>query len=633
MMMIRTLLAAASLCWLADSAVVEYTWDMRDWVVDFKRPTWSGEGKAARKKPFDIPDDMRKGAMLVNGVYPGPLLECFENDTLVVTVVNNLLSGATSIHWHGVHPVDEPWMDGAAWVTQAPIGPGQNMTYRFRAWPAGTHYWHSHMDAMQSAKGIRGGIVVKKRDDPLESRYSEERVLVLAEEWQNPDVCMKLEGAVPGNDVCSDMDYGSLNGQVGPGDKQDVFDPAYPYPLVDVEQGKCYRFRIIAMMSNVENYVFTLAGHNMTLISLDGTDVEPIMITSINMHIGERADVIVCADQEPGYYKMGFRYDYGCGLEKGHFIPPGFHPVKNCAFSGMLHYTNGKEGIFSYEAPKMPGNRASGEGGGKDPKPVHGVPFDLTNPPDWSKTQPLELRPEPEEPDARYLISLGLKGPVYSKVTDLPLEKGQWYMDLDERRMPWKRPETPLLHTQGGKCGAEGVPVLNVPEEAETIEIVLNNLSPNAHNIHLHGLMFQVINVGNIPWCNLNKTGCFVMPEQLNPCPKEDRDLGDHNGGLSELDFYWGCKYNEEKDRGKQNLASPLRKDSFQLWQRTWAVLRIRVNAPGVWLFHCHMEQHVPLGMVMALNIKPSQQKKVPNSVPTEGSCPKWMEDEEEDDF
>ena len=36
------------------------------------------------------------------------------------------------------------------------------------------------------------------------------------------------------------------------------------------------------------------------------------------------------------------------------------------------------------------------------------------------------------------------------------------------------------------------------------------------------------------------------------------------------------------------------------------------------------MEQHVPLGMVMALNVLPSKQPPVPKDVPTEGPCPVW---------
>ena len=94
-------------------------------------------------------------------------------------------------------------------MTQAGIAPGGNFTYRFKAWPAGTHYWHSHMDGMQSAKartptptptpqhpprsqGMRGAIVIKRRDDPAHYAamglpYSEERLVVLSDEWRDPE--------------------------------------------------------------------------------------------------------------------------------------------------------------------------------------------------------------------------------------------------------------------------------------------------------------------------------------------------------------------------------------------------------------------------------------------------------------
>ena len=51
------------------------------------------------------------------------------------------------------------------------------------------------------------------------------------------------------------------------------------------------------MASNAENYIVTTAGHDMTLISLDGVDVRPIQISEFNLHIGERLDVILCANQ------------------------------------------------------------------------------------------------------------------------------------------------------------------------------------------------------------------------------------------------------------------------------------------------------------------------------------------------
>jgi len=289
-----------------------------------------------------------------------------------------------------------------------------------------------------------------------------------------------------------------------------------------------------------------------------------------------------------------------------------------------LHYANEPEGRpFHYGPPTSP----KGTGGGANPKPVSGPSFDLTNPSAWTLTEPVDVRPEKPEPDARFTISLGLNGPLYNDPTDDPLTKGRWYMDIDGRRESWKKPMSPTLHTKN-KCGGVGVPIIDVPEDASTVEIVLNNLSPTAHNIHLHGMLFQVINMANFSWCNVNKTACFLMPKQVNPCPRANRRFADnnHTGGIEDL--YWGCVYNEETDKATQNLAKPLRKDSFQLWQRSWAVLRIHAWAPGVWQFHCHMEQHIPLGMITALNVLPSQQKPVPDDVPTEGPCQKWSDPE-----
>jgi len=599
-----------------------FEWIVEDWVVDFLRPTADLGGKAKRQTPFKIPEANRKGAILVNGQYPGPTVEVFENDTVSINVVNGMISESTSIHWHGIHPHETPWTDGTVGVTQAPIGPGQNYTYTFKAWPAGTHYWHSHMDGMQSAKGLRGAFLVKERDVAKFPKYDEDKLVILADEWQNPEVCLKLEGAMAGNDVCSDIDYASVNGQVAWGDLQKPDLSKYPYPLIAVDKGKCYRMRFIMMASNAENYIVKMAGHDMTLIALDGVPVRPLQITTLNMHIGERADVIVCADQEEGYYPMEMTYDYACSLTPGHFIPPGFHAVSSCNFYAFLKYSGMKRWPFGPKVPSSP----SGTGGGKNPRTVEGVPFDLTKPGDWKKTGPVENEPLPAKADVSFTVSLGLNGPLYDQPTDQPMRHGRWYMDVDGRRKSWEKPLTPLLHTKN-KCGTNGAPVLDIPEDAQTVEIVLNNLSPTAHNIHMHGMLFQVVNIANFEWCNVNRTDCFLMPKQLNPCPSKNRRWADENHTSGLEDLYWGCAYDPEEDVKTQNLDNPLLKDSFQLWQRSWAVIRFQATFPGVWQFHCHMEQHIPLGMIFAVNVLPSKQPPIPHDVPTEGPCPVWSGD------
>ena len=277
-------------------------------------------------------EDVRKHALLINGQYPGPEINVYENDTIVVTLINKMASEAATLHWHGIHQIGTPFMDGSSGVAQAAILPGQSFTYEFLAFPAGSHWYHSHVDAVQSAQGIKGSLIVKKREDPFKDLYSEELTINVSDEWREPGTCLRLEGAIPGNDVCADVRMVSWNGIYGDGSVE------YPYPTIQVEKDKCYRMRFIFMGVNTENLIISMAGHRMLLISKDGVDLAPINVTSFNMHLGERYDVIVCADQAPGNYLMSAKYDYACSLTPGHFIPPGFSAVPACEFFSFLNY-------------------------------------------------------------------------------------------------------------------------------------------------------------------------------------------------------------------------------------------------------------------------------------------------------
>ena len=101
------------------------------------------------------------------------------------------------------------------------------------------------------------------------------------------------------------------------------------------------------------------------------------------------------------------------------------------------------------------------------------------------------------------------------------------------------------------------------------------NLSPNAHTLHMHGMPFKVINVANFTsWCGLNQTACFGLPwwdptKILDKCPLKQRKPGDPNNKDILFGGYWGCTYNPLVDNRTQDLQTPLIKDSFQLWQRS----------------------------------------------------------------
>ena len=59
-------------------------------------------------------------------------------------VHNQMLHSSATIHWHGFHMHNTPWMDGVGYITQCPIAPMTSFMYRSV----------SHCVACFHAKGI-----------------------------------------------------------------------------------------------------------------------------------------------------------------------------------------------------------------------------------------------------------------------------------------------------------------------------------------------------------------------------------------------------------------------------------------------------------------------------------------------
>lgn len=115
-----------------------------DYILD---PKWDFKAKpTTRHYRFTVsdmevnPDGVYRPMILINGQFPGPLIECNDGDRLVVEVENKGVN-ATALHWHGLYQNGSNWMDGTIGVTQCPIAPGENFTYDFHI--SGQHgtYW------------------------------------------------------------------------------------------------------------------------------------------------------------------------------------------------------------------------------------------------------------------------------------------------------------------------------------------------------------------------------------------------------------------------------------------------------------------------------------------------------------
>jgi FtsP/CotA-like multicopper oxidase with cupredoxin domain len=101
------------------------------------------------------PDGVYRPMITINGKFPGPMIECNEEDTLVIDVDNQSVN-ATSIHFHGIFQNGTNWMDGTNGVTQCPIAPKGKFQYRFTVnGQSGTYFYHGHQ-AVQIADGLFG---------------------------------------------------------------------------------------------------------------------------------------------------------------------------------------------------------------------------------------------------------------------------------------------------------------------------------------------------------------------------------------------------------------------------------------------------------------------------------------------
>jgi FtsP/CotA-like multicopper oxidase with cupredoxin domain len=77
--------------------------------------------------------------------------------------------------------------------------------------------------------------------------------------------------------------------------------PQSELSVINVEQGKRYRMRLIAMSCD-PNFVFSIDGHNFTAIEADGELTEPVMADQLRIFAGQRYSVVLVADKPVDNY-------------------------------------------------------------------------------------------------------------------------------------------------------------------------------------------------------------------------------------------------------------------------------------------------------------------------------------------
>jgi FtsP/CotA-like multicopper oxidase with cupredoxin domain len=234
-----------------------------------------------------------------NGQVPAPRLEAKPGDQVRIHFTNNL-SQPTNIHYHGLHiPVT-----GNADNVFLHIQPGEKLTYEFQIpsnHQAGTFWYHPHLHGLVAEQlfgGLAGLFIVRGELDEIpEIKAAKEEFLVLQDFAVN-DNGRLINSAYMSLMMGREGDIITANGQVNPS-------------LSLPEQG-LLRLRILNA-STSRFYRLSLENHSFYQIATDGGALnEPIEVNELLLTPGQRAEVLIKGDRQPGQYRLlNLPYDRG----------------------------------------------------------------------------------------------------------------------------------------------------------------------------------------------------------------------------------------------------------------------------------------------------------------------------------
>ncbi|KAH7408030.1 putative laccase [Cadophora sp. MPI-SDFR-AT-0126] len=485
-----------------------------------------------------------KPTILVNGTSPGPALKIKEGYTYWIRVYNDMEHNNLTMHWHGLTMASSPFSDGTPLASQWPIPPAKFFDYEMHVpfGMAGTYFYHSHVGF--AAVSCTGPLIVQDKKVPY--KYDEERIVFLQ------DVFIKNDSTIEAGLVANPLSWSGetsmilVNGKGGGSANGTACNASLA--AIDVQPGKTYRLRFIGATA-LTFASLAIEGHEMTVIEADGSYTEPHKTSFLQIYTGQRYSVLLTAKSKPeksAYYMQvesrerptltrSFAVlNYGVTSPPTIFYPPPGLPLTVPNITrGFLDYDLTPH-HSNYHMAKMP---TAAQVTRTITMTVHQR---VNGPTIWVQNSYPWTEAFPQEP---YLVSL-----YKNNASNFPsMDRALANNGID--------PVTRVFPAQIG----------------EVIEIIIQNTGADkggldAHPFHAHGAHY---------W-----------------------DLGSGNGTYDQStnEALWS-----------NSTGKPIKRDTSVLYRYAsttqngtamgWRAWRLEVTQPGVWMIHCHILQHMLMGM------------------------------------
>ncbi|KAL4581821.1 hypothetical protein LXL04_006352 [Taraxacum kok-saghyz] len=215
--------------------------------------------------------------ILINGMFPGPTIECQTNDNVVVNVVNKL-DEPFLITWNGIQQRKESWQDGVL-GTNCPIPPKTNWTYHMQVKDQIGTFSYFPSTAMHRAVGGFGGFNIQARPvifTPYLKPVAEFNLLV-SDWWKSDHKTLKQR--LDSGKALPKPDGLLINGR--------------PRGVSFTgKTGQRYLFRVsnLALTTSIN---FRIQGHTMTLVEVEGSHTLHESYDSLDLHVGQSISFLV----------------------------------------------------------------------------------------------------------------------------------------------------------------------------------------------------------------------------------------------------------------------------------------------------------------------------------------------------
>ncbi|RLU22355.1 hypothetical protein DMN91_004633 [Ooceraea biroi] len=548
----------------------------------FKLESYHAMSKACYDCPFNITDCFRphcipadgikRSLLVINRQMPGLPIEVCQGDRIIVDMINSLHAESTTMHWHGQHHLNSPYMDGVPYVSQCPIPPGATFRYNYVATEVGTHFWHSHI-GFQRGDGVFGPLIVRAppKSNWHKDLYDFDEYTVVVADWVHEIGLTKFlaHHHADGDNKAPNVLINGLGRFIAlEGDNETLAN--MPLTTFVVKPNSRYRFRLInAEFLNCPIEV-SVDNHTLLVISSDGRDIEPVQAESLVSYAGERFDFVIEANQPVDNYWMRFRGLMDCderflsahqvailryegAPEEEPTAEVTYKRVRNDSY-GLVCYTS----IFADyldSAYKKPAAQSSKNN------------FDKFAA--MKDTKQRLLTPQ--------LNHISMKLPAFPLLIERDLIEPTQFCN-----------SSTVVGCEDDYCACTHVLQVKTNSVVELVLVDEGVPYDANHPFHLHGYLFRVV--------AMKRIGNTTTVDEVK---KLDRQ------GLI-----------------RRKLARAPLKDTVTVPDGGYTIVRFYADNPGYWLFHCHIEFHAEIGMSLIFKVGEHEEMlPVPRNFPR---CGDW---------